>query len=169
MSDDELGTQHEDVVTSLLDLQRQLRGDEDVPTDEAAPVEGSEPDAAPLPPSSTIVVEEGDLQILMTPMTEREQPMGKRFTPEDDRFEELQGRVERVEEGLTGVRGSIHHLKADAAAARAAEAAILDEVSTQRDELRHAIDDGFRRLQETLIRLRTGSPDAGDDGIDGTD
>jgi hypothetical protein len=187
MSDDELGTEHEEVVTSLLDLQRRLRGDEDATPEGASPLEDKGSDPLRPPPSSTIVVEEADLQILMTAGADDDRPIGTGAGIHDERWVvppvtsfpigssawadaeggvvELQDRLERVEDDLSEVRGSVEGLKVDAETARAAEAAILDEVSAQREELRHAIDEGFRRLQETLVRLRAGSHD----GTDGTD
>jgi len=184
MSDDEGGSQQEEVVTSLLDLQRRLRGDEDVTTDDAASTEEQGPDADPLPRSTTIVVQEADLQVLITPTAAQDEPEAG-FTAEDERLGfapvtqlptaapapgdqrlvALQGRLEQVEQDLTVVRGSVEHLKADADAARAAEAAILDEISAEREELRRAIDEGFHRLQETLTRLRA----TGGDGTAETD
>jgi hypothetical protein len=179
MSDDEAGTQHEEVVTSLLDLQRRLRGGEDATPEGAVPIaeEGSDP--LPMPRSTTIVVQEGDLQILMTADADEDLPAGTGARPHDERWvvppvtsfpissaaptergvAELQDRLERVEGDLSEVRGSVERLEVDAETARAAQAAILDEISAQRDESRNAFDEGFRRLQETLTRLHPGNAD----------
>lgn len=186
MSEDEGGSQHEEVVTSFLDLQRRLRGDENETTEDAGSIEEHDGDADPMPPSTTIVVQEADLQVLITPTALQDEPEAASAARDerlgsvpvtrfpiasaapagaDEHVAALQGRLEQVEDDLTGVRGSIGRLEAEAEAARAMEAAILDEVSAQREELRRAIDEGFRRLQETLTRLRS----AGDDGTDGTD
>jgi hypothetical protein len=181
MSDDEAGTQHEEVVTSLLDLQRRLRGDVGATPDGAVPIaeEGSDP--LPMPRSTTIVVQEADLQVLMTADADEDLPAGTGARPHDERWVvppvtsfpisssapldpergvgELQERLERVEGALSEVRGSVERLEVDAETAHPAQAAILDEISAQRDELRNAIDEGFRRLQETLTRLHPGNAD----------
>jgi hypothetical protein len=135
MSENENGSRHEEVDTRL-----------------AVPIEEQEPEAQPLPPSITIVVQEADLQVLFTPTAPGDEPdldggTGPAATapvPGTERLAALQGRLEQVEQDLT---------------------VVLDEVSSQREELRHAIDEGFRRLQETLTRLRV----AAREGTEATD
>jgi len=189
MSDDEVGTQHEQVVTSLLDLQRRLRGDTTAVVGESPPTTTDRDDSVPdvPPPPTPITVKEGDVQV----MTSAEPPVPPTpeaelaaFTNEDERLgfapvtplpramptplagdespatEEriaaLQSRLDRLEDDLSGVLGTIDGLRSEAEAARASETAILDAMGTQREELRASLDQGFELLQETLMRLRQG-------------
>jgi hypothetical protein len=129
--------EHEEVVSSLLDLQRRLRGgDDDVPeppsndSQGASAVRRVEEASAPAPdPSDEVEVAESDLSVLMTPASEIPEtaPAARdRFAPVtqlptatatatagDDRMAALAQRLSRLEQDLSGVLDSIDTIRGD--------------------------------------------------------
>jgi hypothetical protein len=125
---DEHGTEHDDVMSSLLDLQRRLRGDGSKLGEASTPA----PDPS-APPSTTITrdprpadpdvveVSESDLSVLMTP-TGPSEPQRDRFAPvtqlptaavADGRVSALADRLARLEDDLSGMMGSIEAVNRD--------------------------------------------------------
>jgi hypothetical protein len=140
---DEHGNEHEDVMSSLLDLQRRLRGDGSAVREPSAPSASStvgeestpapDPSAPPVitipqndpPPThpDDVVVSERDLSVLMTPTeASASEVEAERFAPVtqlptaavvDDRVAALADRLARLEEDLSGVMGSIASVRED--------------------------------------------------------
>jgi hypothetical protein len=125
---DEHGTEHEDVISSLLDLQRRLRDDGSklgeastpVPDPSAPPATTITRDPRPADPDA-VAVSEPDLSVLMTPRGPSE-PERDRFAPvtqlptsaaPDGRVSALADRLARLEDDLSGMMGSIEAVGRD--------------------------------------------------------
>ncbi len=125
---DEHGTEHDDVMSSLLDLQRRLRGDGSklgeastpAPDPSAPPATTITRDPRPADPD-VVEVSEPDLSVLMTP-TGPSEPERDRFAPvtqlptaavADGRVSALADRLARLEDDLSGMLGSIEAANRD--------------------------------------------------------
>jgi hypothetical protein len=144
---DEHGKEHEDVMSSLLDLQRRLRGDSSTLGDAQTVVEAPTPTSEPSAPVGTIAqdvppahpdvvaVSEQDLTVFMTPTGSSDPEVEKeRFAPvtqlptsavADDRVAALAGRLAQLEEDLSGVMGSIQSVREDVRADLASKVTAL--------------------------------------------
>jgi uncharacterized protein YhaN len=140
MTDDET-IEHGEVVSSLLDLQRRLRGDPgapqrspDAPPSETPVATASPPIDAPRS-AETVEISEPDVTVLTTPEmvprpdeprivqpeptipipTERFAPVTQlpTSTAGDDRLSGLVQRLTRLEDDLSGVLGSIESMRTD--------------------------------------------------------
>jgi hypothetical protein len=140
---DEHGNEHEDVMSSLLDLQRRLRGDGSASGESSGPgtartvgeasTPAPDPSAPPVitipqndPPRThpdVVEVSEQDLSVLMTPTEPSASRVeAERFAPvtqlptaavADDRVAALADRLARLEADLSGVMGSIASVRED--------------------------------------------------------
>ena len=158
MTEDEPHDHHGDVVSSLLDLQRRLRGGDTAAPPAPVPPPPAErhPSTPPPPdrPRDQVEVVEGDVTV--------REPAGERFasvtqlptTAGDDRLAALSDRLGRLEADLTGVLGSIATVSGDVnASAQGVEArldAMLTDTETRIDAVR----------AETEARLEAARRDA---------
>jgi uncharacterized protein (UPF0335 family) len=125
-------SEHDEVVSSLLDLQRRLRAD-GAGISEASAGASSSPvqvRTAEEPPIGSapgrVTVSEQQLSVRMTPMTEPE------TAPVDDRVEALAQRLSRLEEDLSEVLDSIDSVQGDVKGEMAAD--IARRLASEREE-----------------------------------
>ena len=156
--------EHEEVVSSLLDLQRRLRdgdaGDaptEEVRSDPPSPVQTFEPPPpSPPPPADEIRVFEPGLSVRMTPSTDPagapvrpQAPREQRFAPVtqlptatagDDRVAALAQRLSRLEQDLSGVMESIDTVRGEV------EATVSADVATRMTAMQAETDERTARM-----------------------
>ncbi len=175
-------SEHDEVVSSLLDLQRRLRGGRGADTPPApAPVRTIEQPAAPPMPAETVEVSEAGVGVRMTP--ERAAPRrpisGDGEPPTTagaDRVAALAQRLRHLEDDLSGVLGSIESMtgavsesiSADVTAKMGAmqrevdartSRIVSDRVSAVSERLASELD-AQRRDLAGLIERRLGSMEA---------
>jgi hypothetical protein len=164
---------HEVVVSSLLDLQARLRGDEDqaagepqnvVHVPDATHIFVNMPDDArlPAPPQAVSVIEDeltvragvGETQPLVV-LPDLEEPHVAPVTalhpvsstPMDGRLADLTERLSRLESELDGVIGRIENVDPDRIDRLVA---VHDELGAQHEGLKAAIDSHFTELQRSI-------------------
>ncbi len=162
-------TQHEEVVTSLLDLQRQLRGDDSAAGEVRPPMATSDLMKAPVAlGSEEMSVAENDLRVLMTPPREpgyasEDERLGfapvtqlptAASGPSDDRLLAMSERLGRLEDDLSGVLGAIEEIRSDSVSTVQVEQRLVQEVASTRTDLQRSLEEGFARLQESMARAQ---------------
>jgi uncharacterized small protein (DUF1192 family) len=179
---DDRSTGHDDVMSSLLDLQARLRGGDAAADESPASTEGAA-DVARRTTVSTatpepVTVVERDLSILMgaTPAStsERLAPVTQLPTAAvaDDRIAALTQRLSRLEGDLSEVIGALGTMREEVAsdtderigAVRrevtrtlterldAVESRVVDELRVQREDLTGLVGERFRSMDERLHR-----------------